>query len=239
MTIDELLENYRKTSATEIEKGKKFEVLMKNFLPLNYRGEIKKVMLWQEFSNEKDLGIDLVAETYSGEFWAIQCKFYAENSVIEKSAVDSFISNSGRTFNGKKFSLRIFISTSDNFTENAAKMFEDQTPPVIQIGMEDLRNAAVDWEKLDAGEFVRLSRNLRDYQIEALDAAHEHFKNNSRGKLIMACGTGKTFTSLRIAEDLTQNCGLVLFLVPSLSLVKQTLNEWTDYAVKAIRAICV
>lgn len=239
MTIDEILENYRKTSATEIEKGKKFEVLMKNFLPLNYRGEIEKVMLWQEFSNEKDLGIDLVAETSGGEFWAIQCKFYAENTTIEKSAVDSFISNSGRTFNGKKFSLRIFISTSDNFTDNAAKMFENQTPPIIQIGMEDLRKAAVDWEKLDAGEFVRLSRNLRDYQIEALDAAHEHFKTHERGKLIMACGTGKTFTSLRIAEDLTQNCGLVLFLVPSLSLVKQTLNEWTNFSADAIRAICV
>ncbi len=239
MTIDELLEKYRAAAENEKDKGAKFEVLMKNFLPLNYRGEIEKVMLWQEFSNEKDLGIDLVAETSGGEFWAIQCKFYAENTTIEKSAVDSFISNSGRTFNGKKFSLRIFISTSDNFTENAAKMFENQTPPVIQIGMEDLRNAAVDWEKLDAGEFVRLQRNLRDYQIEALDAAHEHFKNNERGKLIMACGTGKTFTSLRIAEDLTQNCGLVLFLVPSLSLVKQTLNEWTNFSADAIRAICV
>ncbi|MBQ7706014.1 MAG: DEAD/DEAH box helicase [Selenomonadaceae bacterium] len=237
--LEKILESYRNTSENEIEKGKKFEVLMKNFLPLNYRGEIEKVMLWQEFSNEKDLGIDLVAKTYSGEFWAIQCKFYAENTTIEKAAVDSFISNSGRTFNGKKFSLRIFISTSDNFTDNAAKMFENQTPPVIQIGMEDLRNAAVDWEKLDAGEFVRFSRNLREYQVEALDAAHEHFQTHERGKLIMACGTGKTFTSLRIAEDLTQNCGLVLFLVPSLSLVKQTLNEWTDFSADAIRAICV
>ncbi len=243
MTFDEILEKYRTNSFSERDKGTRFEVLMKNFLPLHYRGEIEKVMLWNEFSNEKDLGIDLVAKTFGGEYWAIQCKFYAEGTSIEKSAVDSFISNSGRTFDDKKFSLRIFISTSDNFTENAAKMFENQTPPVVKIVMEDLRKAEVDWEKLDAGisdETARIvSKDLRDYQQEALDAAHKHFETNERGKLIMACGTGKTFTSLRIAEDLTNNQGLVLFLVPSLTLVKQTLQEWRNLSVKAIRAVCV
>ena len=239
MTIDELLNNYRDTSTSETQKGTKFERLMKFFLSLYYSGEIKKVMRWNEFSNEHDLGIDLVAETFSGELWAIQCKCYAENTLIEKAAVDSFISNSGRTFHGKKFSLRLFISTSSNFTDNALKMFENQTPPVIQIGMEDLRAAAVDWEKLDAGELVKIPRNLREYQINALNAAQEHFKNNSRGKLIMACGTGKTFTALRIAENLTDNGGLTLFLVPSLSLVKQSLQEWLNFSVKPIRAVCV
>ena len=183
MTIDELLKKYRAESATEIEKGTKFERLMKNFLSVHYSGEIKTVLHWNQFSNEHDLGIDLVAETFSGELWAIQCKFYAENTIIEKAAVDSFISNSGRTFHGKNFSRRIFISTSDNFTENAAKMLENQTPPVIQISLQDLQNAAVNWAEIDAGNFVKIQRDLREYQKDALTAAQEHFKNHERGKL--------------------------------------------------------
>src|SRR5690554_5720263 len=55
----------------------------------------------------------------------------------------------------------------------------------------------------------------------------------------MACGTGKTFTSLRIAENETNGKGLVLFLVPSIALLGQTLNEWSADAVEPINAICI
>ncbi len=206
MTIDELLEKYRAENISEREKGAKFEQLMKNFLPIIYSGDVKNIMLWSNFSNEQDLGIDLVIETFSSEIWAVQCKFYAETTTIDKADVDSFISNSGREFNGKKFSRRIFISTSDNFTANALKMFENQTPPIIQIGMDELRKAAVDWEKVSRGEKIKILRDLRDYQQTALDNAVEHFKTNERGQLIMACGTGKTFTSLKIAESLCRRC---------------------------------
>ena len=123
MTFDDILKNYRENSSSTHEKGSRFEILMKNFLLTYppYRGKFSKIFLWNEFSDEPDLGIDLVAETFDGEFWAVQCKFYAESSTINKSAVDSFISNSSRTFHGKNFSQRIWISTSDNFTDNALK----------------------------------------------------------------------------------------------------------------------
>ena len=249
MTIDELLTNYRSSAESEVDKGAKFERLMKNFLltyPV-YDGIIDKVWLWKEFPfradfGEHDLGIDLVAKTFEGELWAVQCKFYAEDTTIEKAAVDSFISSSARVVGGKKFSKRIFISTSSNFTKNAKEMLENQTPPVIQIDISTLRNAAVDWQQLDAGNFGKVAviqRNLRDYQKEAIAAAHEHFKNNSRGKLIMACGTGKTFTALKIAEDLTEGRGFILYLVPSLSLMGQTLNEWASFAEKPFNTLLV
>ena len=249
MTIDELLTKYRAAADSEIEKGAKFERLMKNFLltyPV-YDGIIDKVWLWKDFPfradfGEHDLGIDLVAQTFEGELWAVQCKFYAEDTTIEKAAVDSFISSSARIVGGKKFSKRIFISTSSNFSKNAKEMLENQTPPVIQIDMSTLRNAAVDWEQLDAGNFGKVAviqRNLRDYQKDAIAAAHEHFKNNSRGKLIMACGTGKTFTALKIAEDLTEGRGFILYLVPSLSLMGQTLNEWASFAEKPFNTLLV
>ena len=91
MTIDELLESYQRLDV--YERGKKFERLMKNFLltyPV-YLGKISKVYLWNEFSSELDLGIDLVVETVDSKFWAVQCKFYSESTPINKSAVDSFI----------------------------------------------------------------------------------------------------------------------------------------------------
>lgn len=72
-----------------------------------------------------------------------------------------------------------------------------------------------------------------------MEKTHEHFKNSDRGKLIMACGTGKTFNALRIAENETNGNGLILFLVPSISLLGQTLREWSSDANEPINAICI
>lgn len=249
MTIDELLIKYRDENISEHDKGAKFERLMKNFLltyPV-YRGKFSDVWLWSEFPfrdelGGKDLGIDLVAKTVDEKFWAVQCKFYAETTTITKDNVDSFVSNSGRTFDGnKKFSRRFWISTSDNFTENAREMCKNQSPPVEIIDLYKLRRAQVDWEKLDAGTFGEeavTKKDLRDYQQEALDAAQAHYQANDRGRLIMACGTGKTFTALKIAETLAPD-GLILFLVPSISLLSQTLEEWAANSVKPLNAVCV
>ena len=244
MTFNELLDKYRAISLSERDKGAKFERLMKNFLLTypEYRGQFSKVYLWNEFSNEPDLGIDLVVETTSGEFWAVQCKFYAESTTIDKAAVDTFLATSSRTFDGKKFSARLWISTSDSLTDNAEKTLQNQSPPVIRIGLEELRNAQVDWEKLDAGFFGRQAvhyfREPLPHQLNAINAAQNHFLNHERGKLIMACGTGKTYTSLKIAEKIFPT-GKILFLVPSISLLSQILHEWATFADKPFNYICV
>lgn len=249
MTIDSLLEDYQIFAMTDVEKGERFERLMRNFL-LTYpvwRGIVADVWRWKDFPyrNElggKDLGIDLVVKTVGGDFWAAQCKFYAESSAITKSAVDSFISNSSRTFNGgKKFSRRLWIATSDNFTDNAREMLKNQSPAVEIINLATLRRAQVNWTRLDNGFFnedALISRQLRDYQLDAINAAQVHYQNHTRGQLIMACGTGKTFTSLKIAEKLFPN-GKILFLVPSISLLSQTLEEWATFSAKPINAVCI
>ncbi len=251
MTIDELLEIYRDVFAmTEVEKGERFERLMRNFL-LTYpvwRGVVDNVWRWKDFPHRqdlggKDLGIDLVAKTVSGEFWAVQCKFYAETTTIDKPAVDSFISNSARTFNGDNhFTRRLWISTTERYTDNAREMFKNQSPAVEVINLETLRRAQVNWSRLDngfTGKEARIKKFLRDYQLDALNAAHEHFHANERGQLIMACGTGKTFTALKIVERETDSRGLILYLVPSISLLNQTLEEWSANAVAPVNAVCV
>ncbi len=248
MTIDELLEKYRAEESSTHGLGTKFEQLMKNFMRTYpaYRGKFSDVWLWNEFPfraelGGNDLGIDLVAKTFDGKFWAVQCKFYSDTTPINKATVDTFIATSGKTFGGKIFSARIWISTSDNFTDNAEITLQNQTPPVTRITLEDLRNAEVDWEKLDAGKFgteAAPKKILRDYQITAVNQAHKYFQTHNRGKLIMACGTGKTFTALKIAENLAPD-GLILFLVPSITLVKQSLVEWARNSDKPFNAICV
>ena len=142
-----------------------------------------------------------------------------------------------------RFSQRIWISTSNNWSSHATDALKNQFPSVTRINIYDLIEAPVDWDKLDKGIHGEVARTpkktLSAHQKEALDKAHEYYKQNDRGKLIMACGTGKTFTSLRIAENETNNNGLILFLLPSIALLGQTLREWSADANEPINAIAI
>ncbi|MBQ7515555.1 MAG: DEAD/DEAH box helicase, partial [Schwartzia sp.] len=254
--FDAVLEKYRKNSFSEKDKGTRFERLMKCFLLSYevYRGKFARVWLWNEFPcrkdfGGKDIGIDLVAKTIEGDYWAVQCKCYQETSVIDKPAVDSFLAASGRSFideegRAAKFIQRLWISTTNHWNKTAEKTVENQDPPFTRLGLSQLREAAVDWDALEkgaSGQKARLasSRKPRPHQQDAIDAAHQYYKTNERGKLIMACGTGKTYAALKIAERETDGHGFVLFLVPSIALLAQTLSEWSKYAENDMDAICV
>lgn len=255
MSFQSVLSKYRKLSFSERDKGDRFERLMQAYLKTepNYAAKFKHVWLWKEFFGKadfggKDTGIDLVAQTYEGDYWAIQCKCFAEGTTIDKPAVDTFLSTSGRTFKGEdlktiNFAQRLWISTTNNWGPNATAAIQNQVPPVTRINLTDLQQAPVDWEKLEQGIHGEAARSARKtllpHQEDALAATKEFFQTNSRGKLIMACGTGKTFTSLRIAEEVTGRKGLVLFLVPSIALLAQSLREWSADAVNPIHAICI
>ena len=255
MTFLKILDKYRKISFSERDKGNRFERLMQTYLQTDpkYAYQFKKVWLWNDFPGKNDLGggdtgIDLVALTFEGDYWAIQCKCYQESSTIDKPAVDSFLSTSSREFKDENlktvgFSYRLWISTTNKWGPNATEAIKNQNPPVTRINLYDLQEAPVDWEKLENGIHGEASRtpkkSIRPHQKEALDKTHVHFKTADRGKLIMACGTGKTFNSLRIAENETNGKGLVLFLVPSIALLGQTLREWSADANEPINAVCI
>jgi predicted helicase len=253
--FNKILQDYRNLSFSERDKGDRFERLMQAYLQTDptYSNTLKYVWMWNEFPGKKDFGgkdtgIDLVALTFEGDYWAIQCKCFAENGRINKAEVDSFLSTSSRDFKNDQlqtisFSKRIWVSTTNNWSSNAEETIKNQNPPVTRINLTDLQQAPVEWERLQKGITGDLARTdkktLFKHQEEALNKTHEHFKENDRGKLIMACGTGKTFTSLRIAENETNNSGLVLFLVPSIALLGQTLREWTSDANEPIKPICI
>lgn len=255
MSFTAILEKYQKIAFSERDKGNRFERLMQAYLKTDpkYSSLFKNIWLWTEFPGRSDLGgndtgIDLVALTYEGDYWAIQCKCFQADTIIDKPAVDSFLSTSSREFKNEelqttRFAHRLWISTTNKWGPNATEAIKNQNPPVTRINLYDLIEAPVDWGKLDEGIHGEASRlpkkTLLPHQRDALDKAHEYFKTADRGKLIMACGTGKTFTALRIAENETNNSGLILFLVPSIALLGQTLREWSADANEPINAICV
>lgn len=255
MEFHTILDKHRKLSFSERDKGSRFERLMRGYLLTNpmYENKFGEVWLWKEFpyKNEfggSDTGIDLVALTKDNEYWAIQCKCYQEDTQIDKKDVDSFLATSSREFSigdSKKvrFSHRLWISTTNKWGKNAEEALHNQNPPVSRINLFDLETAPVDWEKLDEGVFGSKARKakkiVRPHQRVAIDKVHEHFKEADRGKLIMACGTGKTYTALKIAENETGSKGLILTLVPSIALMGQTLTEWFYDAENPINAICI
>jgi predicted helicase len=255
MTFDKILSKYRRLSFSERDKGTRFERLMQAYLQTDpkYAPLFKNVWLWNEFPGRNDLGggdsgIDLVALTFQGDYWAVQCKCFQEETGIDKPAVDSFLSTSSREFKDENiktagFAHRLWISTTNKWGSNATEAIQNQHPPVTRLNLYDLQEAPVDWEKLDkgiTGEGSRTAKKkIRPHQQEALEKAHEYFKTSDRGKLIMACGTGKTFNTLRIAENETKGKGLILFLVPSISLLGQALREWSADAEEPINAVCI
>ncbi|HEY8912901.1 DEAD/DEAH box helicase [Lacisediminihabitans sp.] len=244
-TIHELLDEYTALAANTRTKGFLFEKLVQKFLltdPL-YAGVYEDVWLWQEWPGREgkpDTGIDLVArERYTGALCAIQCKFYAPTHYLQKSDIDSFFTASGK----EGFNSRVIVSTTDKWSAHAEEALRNQQIPTTRLGTDDLANSEIDWSTYsltnpDSIEVLR-QKALRPHQIEALRDVVVGFDSHERGKLIMACGTGKTFTSLRIAEALVQPGGSVLFLVPSIALLSQSLKEWTAQSANAIRAFAI
>lgn len=255
MPFEAIINKYRADSLTERDKGNKFEKLICSYLKTKpeYASTIKDVWLWSEFPYKnqfggKDTGIDIVCHTISDEYYAVQCKCYKAETKIDKPAVDTFLSTSSKIFSTssgeKTFAFRLWIDTTKNgFNAEAENTIQNQNPPVGRIGLIELQNDDVDWEKLDAGIFGKKAEsakyNLRPHQQAAYNATLEYLKDCEHGKLIMACGTGKTFTALRISEGVATDSGLVLFLVPSIALLSQTLKEWTAQSEKPLYPICI
>ncbi|UVJ43484.1 DEAD/DEAH box helicase family protein [Pseudomonas sp. LS1212] len=229
-----LLDHYRNASVTEREKGTYFEELIYTYLrnEATYRDLYEQVWTYSDWAKEqgldkRDTGIDLVAKTQgTGEYHAVQCKLYASDYRVQKKDIDSFFTASGK----KPFTHRIIVASTNNWSEHANDALQNQHQTVSKIDLNDLENSQIDWAKFKPSQapVLRAKKKLLEHQQTALNATEFGLKTAHRGKLIMACGTGKTFTSLKIAEKLAGKGKRVLFLVPSLSLLSQTLTEWTQ-----------
>lgn len=243
--LTEILDTFRTASQSEREKGTYFEELILSYLrhEATYRDLYSDVWTYADWAklqglDRRDAGIDLVAKTQGmGEFHAIQCKLYADDYKLQKGDIDSFFTASGK----RPFTHRIIVSTTNHWSEHAEDAIRDQQPPVSKIDLFDLENSQIDWAQYlpKKAVVIKTSKTLRPHQTNALDATLKGFQAADRGKLIMACGTGKTFTSLKIAEAQAGAGKRVLFLVPSLSLLSQTLSEWTQESATPLHSFAV
>ncbi len=267
--LDDLLTGWRQQAATagyrrERDKGTAFERLCMAYLthdPLQARQYDQPILYsdWAQAPEQRndrvaeplgfyaepehsaqDLGIDLVAKLRDEEGWcAIQCKFHAADSRIAKKEIDSFLAASGR----KDFRQRLIIDTTGReWSAQAEEMLRSQAVPVRRIGLQELQASPIRWQDFATSGEIRVAeqRTLLPHQREAMEKVTGGLAEpGSRGKMIMACGTGKTLTSLRIAEQLAGTGGRVLYLVPSLALMAQTVREWARDANIPLRSFAV
>ena len=178
--------------------------------------------------NNADIGIDLVTTLADGSgYAAIQCKFYAPEQSIQKPDIDSFISAASNDLFAR---LIIADTTRKDFGKNAKETLDKLSKDWNRISINELEASRIDWSQFIRTGTVSLApkKQLRDHQREALSAVTAGLQEADRGKLIMACGTGRTFTGLRVAETLGGAGKRVLFMVPSLALMSQTVRDWKN-----------
>lgn len=244
-TLEDVLDRLYFSAQNERDKGERFERLMAAFFrtDLQWADRFSDVWMWNDWperNGRPDTGIDLVAkDATTGETVAIQCKFYDPAHYLSREDIDSFLAASGK----HPFKQRLIVSTTDKWGRNAEETIENQQVPVQRLRFMDLAESSIDWSQFDVTtpEVMELKdrKQLRPHQRVALEKVRAGFETSERGKLVMACGTGKTFTSLRIAEDLVAPGGTVLFLVPSISLLSQSLREWSIEAEASLRPFAV
>jgi predicted helicase len=252
-TVHDVLKAIRDGSIVNRDRGTRFEELMVQYLSTDpqWTEQFSRVWMWADWPgathDKRDTGIDLVAQDReTGGFCAIQCKFYEPQHNIQKEDIDSFFTASGKG----GFTRRMIVSTTDKWSVHAEAALDDQQIPVTRLGLSDIASSPVDWRLPPAGVSIELTlqqkKTPRKHQLAAIDDVFAGFANHNRGKLIMACGTGKTFTSLKIAERLQKERAeageehtTVLFLVPSIALLSQTLREWSFESEVPLRPFAV
>ena len=251
--LDKILNQWRQEAgqasfSRRRDMGRAFEALCAAFLSHDpvQTAQFCHVQPYGEWAQQQglpsgDAGIDLVAALRGnpGGYAAIQCKFREKGGSIAKGEIDSFLAESG----GPQFRRRIWMDTTGRpWSAQAEKTLRQQEKPVQRLGLQDLRASPIQWAEFvqSGGIRKREPRTPWPHQQEAITNALAHLKApGTRGKLLMACGTGKTLVGLRVAEGVAGPGGRVLVLVPSLALLSQTLRAWLDDAHLPIRAFAV
>ena len=231
---------YSSLDIDPVKRGKQFEHFVKWFLKADpeWATQVDLIWLWEEWPERwgADCGIDLVFRHKNGEHWAVQAKCYSPDYDITKHDVDKFLSESNRPL----IQHRLLIATTNRIGGNAKQVCDGQEKPVIRFLLSDFERSVLEYPA-NLGELSQAKRKAppepRDHQIEAITAVVQGLQAADRGQLIMACGTGKTYVTLWIKEQLAAQRTLVL--VPSLGLLSQLLREWTFAAATSFEVLCV
>jgi len=242
--LAKLLTTLRTRARSTAEQGGLFEGFLRRYFLTDpyYATLFDDVWRWAEWPGRDgpDIGIDLVArERETGELWAIQAKFYDADAWLTLEDIATFLAMSNRT----PFATRLIVSTAAHWSTAAERILADQRAPVKRLGLLEIAQSSLDWDAFDPERLDTLRRlerkSLLPHQREAVTDVLAGLADHARGQLLMPCGTGKTFTALQVAERLVREDGVVLFLAPSISLLAQTLREWSADAQRPLRSVVV
>ena len=235
-TVYEALEHIRDTASSERDKGTKYERLVRFFLkndPL-WKSRLSEVWMWSSAptNDGADIGIDLVAQDKEdGTYWAIQCKCFDDEATLDYQTVSTFF---GKTGNQGLYPHTMIVTSAARFSGNLDTVASDWG--TVRVFTDDMAESEIDFTDWIKGRSIagRTFKEPRPHQREAISDCLEHFRAYDRGQMIMACGTGKTLTSLRLTEEYLQSKGKtggrVLFFAPSIALVGQSMREWANQA---------
>lgn len=237
-TFNQLIDQINNNTTDNRDRGTAFEKMVVAYLENEpaYKNRYSNVWMLSDVPAEygiskRDTGVDIVAkDRATGKLTAVQAKFY--KGKVGKDTINSFVAEASKNY----YADGIIVTTTNEWNSNAENALEGLSKPITRIGLSQLEHADIDWQLFDFNSYnkgLKKSRKkLRDYQTKAIEKSLAYFKDHSRGKLIMAPGTGKTFTSLKIAEALMKDQDKqifnVLYLVPSIQLLSQTLFSWNS-----------
>ena len=238
-SVGTIIDRIRSESRDETEKGRWFEQLFMRVARQEPEFEIETIHRWPDWPERelvtgydgRDFGIDLVGQRTTGEWIAIQCKCYDPNHTLPKSELDKFLGASQQPV----FTQRWVVATCP-WGRAAESAIQRAHPQVAQIDINQYRDVQV----LDEDAAERPVREPWPLQAEAIEDTVEGLRHHARGRLTMACGTGKTFTALRVAEQTVPDGGRILFAAPTIALVSQARREWLRHTTRPLtcRVVC-
>jgi predicted helicase len=237
-SFDKIIHDLEREDMVQRDRGTLFELLVTAYLkhePM-YARLFDEIWMLGNVPDEygipkKDTGVDLVARNReTGDLIAIQCKYYSKDTTIQKSHIDSFLNEVGKSY----YAEGIIVTSTDKWSSNANDALLYRNKNIARIGLSQLRESEIDWSKFSVEKpkkvELKSAKQPRPHQIPAIEAVVNGFETTDRGKLIMAPGTGKTYTSMVIAEEMAAKKDgpfRVLYLVPSIQLLSQSLRGWT------------
>ena len=251
--LNKKLEELTKSNQSKLA-GDIFENVCKYFLQTapQYQTKLKNVWLLKEVKDDlkrklnlpsTDEGIDLIAETFDGKYWAIQSKYRSDpkDTLTVKGDLATF---ANLAFNNcKNISLGLVMTTADK-PPLKTKLLKGVSFVTLESFLELDDNNFEGWNlikaKVEHKTIIPKALSPRPHQVRAIENTIEYFKTKERGKIIMPCGTGKSLTAFWIANELKAKS--VLIAVPSLALLQQTLKVWTrEYLIAGIKPdwLCV
>lgn len=197
----------------------------------------------RQHDSAKDQGIDLIGYDNNDNVIPIQAKNYLKTNQIKREEVDKFFTEittksnkynwnpvtAWLVYNGvlnKKAEERL-VEINNLKDTNIKKIAVQELLQKIyyQHKIHDLKEIYIEkWLESVTVEKIKTPKTLRAYQTEALDKAVQYYKDYDRGHMVMACGTGKTLTSLVMIEKITPPNAMILFLVPTLDLMRQSIE---------------